>query len=32
MAKYRQLALHFITNFKKFEQDAPELVKAGPHV
>ena len=32
MAKYRQLALHFITNFKKFEETCPELVKAGPQV
>jgi phosphoenolpyruvate carboxykinase (ATP) len=32
MDKYRQLALHFITNFKKFEESCPELVKAGPQV
>ena len=32
MAKYRQLALHFITNFKKYEASCPELVKAGPRV
>ncbi len=32
MAKYRQLALHFITNFKKSEESCPELVKAGPQV
>lgn len=30
MAKYRQLALHFIANFRKFEESCPELVKAGP--
>jgi phosphoenolpyruvate carboxykinase (ATP) len=32
MAKYRQLALHFTTNFKNFEESCPDLVKAGPHV
>ena len=32
MAKYRQLALHFTTNFKKFEEDCPDLVNAGPQV
>jgi phosphoenolpyruvate carboxykinase (ATP) len=32
MAKYRQLALNFITNFKKYEASCPELVKSGPRV
>jgi phosphoenolpyruvate carboxykinase (ATP) len=32
MAKYRQLALHFTTNFKKFEGSCPDLVKAGPQM
>ncbi len=32
MAKYRQLALHFITNFKKFEESCPDLIRAGPQV
>jgi phosphoenolpyruvate carboxykinase (ATP) len=32
MAKYRQLALHFINNFKKYEDSCPELVKASPQV
>jgi phosphoenolpyruvate carboxykinase (ATP) len=32
MKKYHQLALHFITNFRKFEQNCPELVKVGPQV
>jgi len=32
MEKYRQLALHFVNNFKKFEAFCPELVKAGPKV
>jgi phosphoenolpyruvate carboxykinase (ATP) len=31
MEKYRQLALHFVDNFKKFEAASPpELVRAGP--
>jgi phosphoenolpyruvate carboxykinase (ATP) len=30
MVKYRQLALHFIANFRKFQESCPELVKAGP--
>lgn len=31
MEKYRQLALHYITNFKKFEADCPpEVRQAGP--
>jgi phosphoenolpyruvate carboxykinase (ATP) len=32
MEKYRQLALHFVNNFKKFEATCPELVKSGPKV
>jgi len=32
MAKYRQLALHFKTNFKKYEATCPELLPAGPQV
>jgi phosphoenolpyruvate carboxykinase (ATP) len=31
MEKYRQLALHFVNNFKKFQREcAPELVQASP--
>jgi phosphoenolpyruvate carboxykinase (ATP) len=30
MSKYRQLAMHFVYNFKRFESDCPELVSAGP--
>jgi phosphoenolpyruvate carboxykinase (ATP) len=32
MSKYRQLALQFIGNFKKFEKSVPDLVTAGPQV
>ncbi len=32
MEKYRQLALQFANNFKKFEASCPELVKVGPKV
>jgi phosphoenolpyruvate carboxykinase (ATP) len=32
MAKYRQLALNFIANFKKYETSCPELVQSGPRV
>ena len=31
-AKYRQLALNFIANFKKYEAGCPELASSGPHV
>jgi phosphoenolpyruvate carboxykinase (ATP) len=32
VSKYRQLAMHFVYNFKKFETDCPELVSAGPRL
>lgn len=32
MAKYRQLALNFIANFKKYEASCPGLVQSGPRV